>query len=138
MQPCCHRFTSAATCCRCAGVRPDGSQCERVIGSGSTYCYSHDPTRKEQRKRAAAKAGSTPWNSEVREAKKVLKDLAQGVLDGRFNRGDASVAAQVLGVLARFLEVERKLNEQHNVLERIAELEELANRQSTPSHYKAR
>ena len=123
---------------RCAGVRPDGSQCERVIGSGSTYCYSHDPARKEQRKKAAAKAGSTPWNSEVREAKCTLKKLAQDVLAGDVDRSDASVVAQVLGVLARFLEVERKLNEQHNVLERIAELEAIADQRRQSPHIKAR
>src|SRR5215216_836724 len=123
MQPCCHRFTSAATCCRCAGVRPDGSQCERVIGSESTYCYSHDPTRKEQRKKAAAKAGATPWKTELREAKRLLKDLAQDVLSGEVSRADASVISQLYGVLARYHELERKAKEVEEFELRLKELE---------------
>jgi hypothetical protein len=111
---------------RCGGIRPDGSQCERVIDSESTYCYSHDPERREQRKRAAAKAGSTPWKTELREAKRMLKGLAQDVLDGKVKRADGSVVAQVYGVLARFIELERKAREAEEFEARLAELEKLA------------
>src|SRR5215217_9710023 len=104
---------------RCGGVRPDGSQCERVVTGTDDFCYSHDPARKEQRKKAAAKAGSTPWKPELRQAKQMLKDLAQDVLDGKVNRADGSVVAQIYGVLCRYIEAERKIKEQEEIMERL-------------------
>jgi adenylate cyclase class IV len=41
-------------------------------------------------------------------------------------RGRASVAFQGLGVLARFIELERKVDETRELREKVAELEELA------------
>jgi hypothetical protein len=114
---------------RCAGIRPDGSQCERVITSEATYCYSHDPARKEQRKKAATKAGSTPWKPELRAAKNTLKKLAQDVLDGKVNRADGSVVAQIYGVLCRYIEAERRIKETEELQARLEELEELAEQQ---------
>ena len=34
---------------RCAGSKPDGTPCERIVGASQTYCFSHDPARKEIR-----------------------------------------------------------------------------------------
>src|SRR5215210_7068765 len=123
---------------RCGGIRPDGSQCERVVTGIDELCYSHDPARKEQRKKAATKAGSTPWKPELRQAKQMLKDLAKDVLEGRTSRADASVVAQLYGVLARYIEIERKAKETEEFDQRLKELEELATRQQQPHYPKAR
>ena len=119
---------------RCAGTRPDGGQCERIVTGDAEFCYSHDPDRKEQRRKAASKAGSTPWKPELRQAKQMLKDLAKDVLEGRTSRADASVVAQLYGVLARYIEIERKAKETEEFEARLAELEELASRQQPPRY----
>jgi predicted RNA-binding Zn ribbon-like protein len=117
---------------RCAAVKADNSQCERIVGDRSQYCYSHDPTRKEQRRAAASKAGkvkaalSTP--AELREVKARLKELADEVLSGKAARADASVAAQVLGVYLKAVSVELKAREQAELVERLEELEDVLNR----------
>jgi hypothetical protein len=44
---------------RCSFTKADGARCERIVGDGSEYCYSHDPGRAEERYHNAKKAGKT-------------------------------------------------------------------------------
>ena len=109
---------------RCGGSKPDGSPCQRIVGASQTYCHAHDPSRSEQRRRAASKAAKSKPNQEVAEIKQSLKDLADDVLEGRVARADAAVVGQVYNVLLRTLEVERKIREQEELIERLEELEQ--------------
>jgi hypothetical protein len=77
---------------RCRGNKDDGSPCERIVGASQDYCYSHDPDRAEERRRNASKAGRARHDPEVREIKRLLKDLYTGVLEGRVERAAAAVA----------------------------------------------
>jgi hypothetical protein len=56
--------------------------------------------------------------------KKRLRQLAEDVLAGRADRGDAAVAGQLLGTYLRALSVESKLKEVLELEERIHQLEE--------------
>jgi len=102
---------------RCVGLKPDGCQCERIVDGRSPYCYSHDPSRKAQRKRAASIAGSAKPGSEIAEVKSQLRQLANDVLAKKVDRGTGSVTAQILGVWLKAAEVE--------VREREARIKEL-------------
>ena len=64
--------------------------------------------------------------SEIAEVKKHIRELVEGVVEGRVDRGRASVAFQGLGVLKGFIEVERKIKETQELEQRIAELEQAA------------
>ena len=67
---------------RCAGFKPDGTACERIVPASRTYCYAHDPRHAEKRRRDAAKAGRSTPNAELKEVKGLLKKLTDRVLSG--------------------------------------------------------
>ena len=113
---------------RCAGNKPTGEDCERIVGVSQQFCYAHDPSRSEQRRKAASKAGKTRTGGELPEVKNKLRQLADDVLAGRVSKGEGSVAAQILGVYLRACETELKIREQTELEQRLAALEELQER----------
>ena len=108
---------------KCSGSKPDGSPCQRIVSPSQTYCPAHDPSRAEQRRRAASKAARSKPNHEVAAIKQNLKALADDVLEGRVPRADAAVVGQIYNTVLRTLEVERKIREQEELIERLEELE---------------
>jgi hypothetical protein len=56
--------------------------------------------------------------------KRRLRELADSVMDGETDRGDAAVAGQLLGTYIRAVSLEVKLKEVLELEERIAALEE--------------
>jgi hypothetical protein len=114
---------------RCAGKKGDGTPCERIVGSSQEYCYAHDPSYAEDRKKAASKAARSPAKSrsttEIREIKGRLKDLYAAVLEGRTERAAAAVANQIANTQLRAIELERRVREQEELEERLDELEGL-------------
>ena len=109
---------------RCAGSKPDGTPCERIVKASQTYCFSHDPERAGQRKRNASKAGKGGGSTEIRALKTQLEDLATGVLAGTVDRGNAVVVNQILNTRARLIELERKVKETEEFEERLERLEQ--------------
>jgi len=71
----------------------------------------------------ASKAGRSKPNREVADLKRQLEDLAEGVLEGRVDRGDAAVVNQILNTRSRLIELERKIKESEEFEARLAELE---------------
>ena len=110
---------------RCSGSKPDGTPCERIVGASQTHCHAHDPSRTEQRRRAASKAARSKPNREVAEIKQRLQTLASDVLEGQVARADAAVVSQIYNVLLRTLETERKIREQEELIERLESLEQI-------------
>jgi len=109
---------------RCSGSKPDGTACERIVGASQSYCYSHDPTRASERRRAASKAGRARPNKEVQSIKGRLEDLADGVLLGTIDKADAAVVGQIWNTYLRAVSVELKVREQTELIERLEELED--------------
>jgi hypothetical protein len=114
---------------RCAGKKGDGTPCERIVGASHEYCYAHDPTFAEDRKRAASKAARSPASSrssrEIRQIKGRLEDLYGAVLQGSVTRQAAAVANQIANTQLRAIELERRVCEQEELEERFDELEDL-------------
>lgn len=108
---------------RCAGFKPDGTLCERIVPASQEYCYSHDPARKEERRRNATRAGRSRPNRELVEVKGRLRELAEDVLTGRVDRADAAVAGQLFGTFIRAVSAEIKVKEVLELEERIEALE---------------
>jgi hypothetical protein len=77
---------------RCGSFKADNSPCERIVGASQTYCFAHDPTKEEVRKRNAAKAGASKPNRELSEAKDALRLVADMVLQGSLDSRRAAVA----------------------------------------------
>src|SRR3982751_4293476 len=101
---------------RCEAITQAGSRCRLDATLGATWCYSHDPARVEERRRNASKAGRSGGNgraggSELAVIKRDIRGVLDGVLAGRIDRGAGSCAAQLLNVLLRAVELERKVLE---------------------------
>ena len=108
---------------RCAGTKRDGGQCTTIVPPPLTHCYQHDPDRAEERRLNASKAARTRHDPEIREIKRLLKDLYTGVLEGRVERAAAAVANQIANTRLRAIEVERRIREADELEERLDELE---------------
>lgn len=116
---------------RCAFIKAGGERCKGIATAGATYCYAHDPTRAAERARNASKGGRTGGNGrgggdEVVEAKKYTRGIIAKLLSGAIDRGDATAAFMGLNTLARYIDLERKIHEQDELEERLAEVERIA------------
>ncbi len=107
---------------RCSGSKPDGTPCERIVGASQEYCYSHDPTRSEERHRAASKAAKSKPNREIQDIKTRLSGLAESVLEGNVKRADAAVAGQLLNYVIRAVGMELKVREVEELAREVEEL----------------
>ena len=114
---------------RCAGKKGDGTPCERIVGASQEYCYAHNPSYAEDRKRAASKAARSPAKgrstSEIRQIKGRLEDLYTAVLEGQEERAAAAVANQIANTQLRAIELERRVREQDELEGRLDEVEDL-------------
>jgi hypothetical protein len=116
---------------RCSFIKAGGERCRGTATGGADLCYAHDPARAEERSRNARKAGRAGGNgrssglSETPEAKRWIRALVSRLLKGEVERDVATAAFMGLGTLARYIELERKIREQDEVLERLEALEAL-------------
>jgi hypothetical protein len=108
---------------RCQGFKPNSSLCERIVGASQSYCYSHDPSRAEERRRAASKAARSKPNRELQHVKDRLSMLADGVLEGTVDKGKAAVVSQILNTYIRAVSVDLKATEQLEIVARLEALE---------------
>ncbi len=122
---------------QCGGITREGTRCTRSAAGPNGLCWLHDPTRSEDRRRAASKGGRSKPNRELAVIKERLSTLADDVLEGRVDRGDAAVAGQLLNTVIRAVGVELKVREQLDVMGRVEELEALLERQNKGGRYGA-
>ncbi len=130
---------------RCAYIKPDGERCQRIVSSTATHCYSHDPSKAEERKanaqkggRAGGKGRAKPLSEEVAEIKGRLRGLVAAVLTGdpekRVEKGDAIVLNQIFNTLLRAIEIERKTHETEELEVTLEELKEVVNEREGGRH----
>jgi len=96
---------------------------------GYDTCYGHRPDMADKRQRHASKGGrragrGRPLN-ELGDLKRRLSDLADSVLSGGVDRGDAAVVGQLLNTIIRATAVELRVREQTELIGRLEELESL-------------
>jgi hypothetical protein len=94
---------------------------------GSQWCWNHDPSTKEQRRRKTSKAGKAGGRSrrswETTHIKEKLTSLSEDVLSGKVDRSDAAVAGQLLNIVLRAISIELETKHQQEILERLEALE---------------
>lgn len=115
---------------RCPGVKRDGGRCTVIVKPPQTHCYQHDPHRVEERRRNASRAGRRSGSREVRDLKRRISEVVNGVLEGHLDRGRAAVAIQGLTALRGVLELERRIKEIEEIEERLDRVERLGLGQS--------
>ena len=114
----------------CSGIKADGGRCQAQAIRDSQWCFSHHPDYAEQRRRRASRGGKRGGRgrpqAELGNIKDRLSDLADDVLTGRVDKGDAAVVSQVYNVLLRAITTELKVREATELEERLADLERAA------------
>ena len=97
---------------RCGGSKPSGEPCQRIVGASQTYCFAHDPSRKEARRRAASRAAKSKHKGgggELAGLRGRLLRLGEEVLEGRHDPRRAAVAVQCWHAAIRALELEHRV-----------------------------
>src|SRR5215208_1983172 len=104
---------------RCSGSRADGERCGAQAIRTTEFCVNHHPDYESARHRRNTKGGKRGGRGrpqvELTHVKTQLQDLADSVLDGSVERGDAAVCSQVLNVLLRAVTVELQVKEQQDI-----------------------
>jgi hypothetical protein len=112
----------------CNGTRADGGHCQAQAMRNSEWCINHDPDQAEVRRRRASKGGKRGGRGrplvELADVKRQLRELADDVIAGRTDKGNAAVAGQLLGTFLRAVSVELAVKEQKEILERLEVLEQ--------------
>ena len=110
----------------CTATKRDGSPCTLPSYGSDGLCWAHDPKNAERRRRGQSRGGKSKPTKELLSIKQRLLALADDVLEGTVDRGVAAVASQILNVYLRAIELERKVKEQEEILDRIEALERSA------------
>jgi hypothetical protein len=113
---------------RCQGIKRDGGRCTLSVAPGVQWCFNHDPARAEERRRNASRAGKSAGGREIRDLKRRILEVVDAVLEGGQDRGRAAVAIQGFNALRGVLDLELKVREQQELVERLEALEEQAHR----------
>ncbi len=109
----------------CMAIKAGGERCGARAQKGLEWCWNHDPARAEER-RANASAGGRARSrrppDELERIKSQLRTITAGVLHGSIDRGTGAVLFQGFNTLLRCVEVQRKLDNQAQLEEQVAEL----------------
>jgi hypothetical protein len=108
----------------CSGIKRDGSRCTATVEPSQEYCWWHDPANADKRRRAASMGGKGGGGKEIRDLKRRISEVIDGVLEGSQDRGRAAVAIQGFNALRGVLELERKIKETEELEARIEALEQ--------------
>jgi hypothetical protein len=109
---------------KCPAITADGAKCKNLAAKGSEWCSAHDPAHADRRRRAARKGGrSKGGGSEIADLKREVRAVIGGVLTGKIDKANGSVALQGYNVLLRAHELGQKAD----IDELAREVEELKN-----------
>ena len=114
---------------RCRATKGDDTPCAKTAQPGKDVCRSHDPDYAEERKRNASAGGkavmslvsekASAQRREIAELKDKLRELAEGVLAGEVAPQPATVAVQAYNALLRAVDLDRRVRELDEVVERM-------------------
>jgi hypothetical protein len=107
----------------CKATKRNGDPCTLPANGKQGFCWAHDPTTAEQRRRRAQRGGRAKANRELPSIKSLLEDLTERVLSGELETGRAAVANQLVNTRLRAIEQERKIKEVEELEARIGALE---------------
>jgi hypothetical protein len=107
----------------CKATKRNGDPCTLPANGKQGFCWAHDPTTAEQRRRRAQRGGRAKANRELPSIKSLLEDLTERVLSGELETGRAAVANQLVNTRLRAIEQERKIKEAEELEARIGALE---------------
>ena len=108
----------------CAGITRSGVRCTVSVSGAQQFCHLHDPSRADERRRNASRAGrSKPASQEIGQIKADIKRVIEDVRDARLDRGVGAVVGGLYNTLLKALETERRWKELSELEERMVTLE---------------
>lgn len=122
---------------RCARIKEDGERCRARAMEGSQWCYNHDPSRADERKRHARRGGEKGGNGrpglpELRQIRREVREVMANTRAGSLDKDRASTILRGYHVLLRAVEAERRYIETDELLTRLEALEEQARERRGP------
>jgi hypothetical protein len=108
---------------RCNAIKPNGERCQRSADGQHGLCWAHDPTNATERRRTASRGGRDRASKEVRAVRELMDRLTEQVRHEGLEPAILYAVVAAQNTKLRAVEVERKLVEQAEVLERIRTLE---------------
>jgi hypothetical protein len=125
----------------CSGIKADGQRCYGTAMEGYDHCYGHREDLAEERRRNASKGGRRGGRgrpgSDLAGVKTDIRAVIADVLAGEVQTGPAAVALQGYNALIRAEKLELDIREQHELTERLEELEALLEQRAEGSRYGA-
>jgi hypothetical protein len=113
----------------CSGIRADGGRCGAQAIRSSEYCVNHHPDYEDARRRRNSKGGKRGGRGrpavELASLKERLTTLADDVLEGNVDRGNAAVAGQLLNTVIRAIGMEMRVREVEDLQRQVEELREM-------------
>src|SRR5215218_3913889 len=108
----------------CAGITRSGVRCTVSVGGAQQFCHLHDPSRADERRRNASRAGrSKPASQEIGQIKTDIRQGIEDVRDTRLDKGVGAVLGALFNTLLRAIETERRIREQQEIEDRLEALE---------------
>src|SRR5215217_9549052 len=117
---------------RCSAITKGGERCKLDATSGS-FCWSHDPKYKAQRRRQGSRGGKAKGAGSVAVIMRKIESVIDDVLEDRLERSKGAVAFQGFNVLLKAYDTDRKLREVDELLARIEALEQRASLENSTS-----
>ena len=110
----------------CTATKRDNSPCTLPSSGAAGLCWAHDPKNAERRRRGQSRGGKGKRSGgELTAIKARLSELAEAVIRGEVDRGDAAVFAQLHNVYLRAVTVELAVRDQTELIARLESLEEI-------------
>src|SRR4051812_18277436 len=120
----------------CTAIKRSGEPCTLPSNGSSGLCWAHDPKNAERRRRGQSRGGKSKPGKEIVAIRGRLSNLADDVLAGRVDRGDAAVVGQLLGTVIRAIGTELRVREQMDLIERLEALEQLLEQKDQASGWR--
>ena len=117
---------------RCTAITKGGERC-KLDATGGSYCWSHNPQFREQRRRQGARGGKARGSGSIAAVMRKIESVIDDILEGRLERGKGAVVFQGYNVLLKAYDTERKLRELDEVMERLEALEQRASLENSTS-----
>ena len=113
---------------RCTAINASGERCKGRAIEGSEWCWNHDPTHEEARRRHGSKGGKRGGRgrpiAELASLRDENADIRRRLLEGELQPNVAAVAVQSINTDIRAVGAAMKAREQEELTERLEALEE--------------
>ena len=113
----------------CSGITQSGTVCRATPVEGSSFCYMHDPSYAEKRRRASSRGGKSGGrgrsNAGAAYLKEELRALRARVDSGDLDPTRANTMIRCISVEVDVVRLERQVHLEDNLEREVEELQEL-------------